>query len=243
MNISTLIHVARREVSALVALAAAAAGVLVFLELADEVGEQETPSLDERLLLALRTGDTHDPIGPPWVEVMFTDITSLGGITVLALASLAVAGYLLLIRKPGTALLVFCSVSGGAMLNTVLKMVFERPRPDLVAHIVETQTASFPSGHAMMSAATYLTLGALLARVQSDRRSRYYVIGAAVLVTVLIGVSRVYLGVHWPSDVLAGWAAGASWAIFCWLVAVALQRSRKISDPDQEAEAVRPRAP
>ncbi|MGQ4273056.1 phosphatase PAP2 family protein [Terrihabitans sp. B22-R8] len=234
MTVLSPLGIARREISAIAALAVATGGILVFLLLADEVSDQNRISFDEKLLLALRTGDAHDPIGPPWVEVMFTDLTSLGSSAVLTLLTLCVLGYLLLARKTGTALLVLAAVSGGTILNNVLKYFFGRPRPDLVAHIVDTQTTSFPSGHAMISAATYLTLAALIARVQSRSIFRIYIVGVAVFITLLIGVSRVYLGVHWPSDVLAGWCAGASWAILCWLFALFLQRRRALPDPSAE---------
>jgi undecaprenyl-diphosphatase len=226
--------VARREVLAIAGLALAAGGLLVFASLADEIMEQEPLHFDRVLLLALRTGDNNDPIGPPWVEIMFTDLTSLGSTTILALATLGVIGYLLIARRSGTALLVLGAVVGGTLLNNLLKLFFDRPRPDLVAHIVDTQTTSFPSGHAMISAATYLTLGLLLARVQTRRIFRVYIIAVAIGITFLVGVSRVYLGVHWPSDVLAGWCAGASWAILCWLLAIFLQRRHQIAPPGEE---------
>ena len=111
------------------------------------------------------------------------------------------------------------SVIGGTVLSFGLKLVFERPRPDLVAHLVEVQTASFPSAHAMLSATTYLTLGALLARFEDRRRLKSYVLGVAIGLTVLVGISRIYLGVHWPTDVIAGWCAGAAWAVACARVA------------------------
>ena len=111
------------------------------------------------------------------------------------------------------------AVAGGTVISEGLKVGFNRPRPDLVAHIVETTSMSFPSGHAMLSAVTYLTLGAMLARTQESARLRGYVLGAAILLTLLIGVSRVYLGVQWPTDVLAGWCLGAAWALGCWITA------------------------
>jgi undecaprenyl-diphosphatase len=114
------------------------------------------------------------------------------------------------------------------LLSTVLKMGFERPRPDLVPHATRVYTASFPSGHAMLSAVTYLTLGALLARVQPNRRLKAYLIGLALCITLLVGASRVYLGVHWPSDVLAGWCGGAAWAALCWFIALQLQRQGQV---------------
>ena len=162
------------------------------------------------------------------------DITALGGVTVTTLMTLGAAGFLLLSGKRGAALFVVVSIAGAALLSSGMKLGFERPRPDLVPHGVEVYTASFPSGHATGAAATYLTLGALLARFQSRRRLKVYLLSIAVLLTVLIGLSRLYLGVHWPSDVLAGWTLGASWALLCWLVAWQLQRRGKVED-DAEA--------
>jgi undecaprenyl-diphosphatase len=130
-------------------------------------------------------------------------------------------------------LLVIGAVCGGMMLSTALKMGFERPRPDLVPHATRVYTASFPSGHAMLSATAYLTLGALLARVEKLRRIKAFFLGLAVCLTLLIGISRVYLGVHWPSDVLAGWADGAAWASLCWFAALQLQRRGQVEKPGE----------
>jgi undecaprenyl-diphosphatase len=129
------------------------------------------------------------------------------------------------LKRWGEALMLLAATLGGTAISEGLKMGFNRPRPDLVAHVVETTSMSFPSGHAMLSAVTYLTLGALIARTQEKKRLRGYVLGAAVLLTLLIGASRVYLGVHWPTDVLAGWCLGAAWALLCWAVATWLTRS------------------
>jgi undecaprenyl-diphosphatase len=153
-----------------------------------------------------------------------TDITSLGGSSVLALITVASAGYLFVARRPETALFLMLAVAGGALANTLLKLLFSRARPDVVQHLVEVAHTSFPSGHAMNSAVTYLTLGALLARAESSAAIRIYLIVVAILLTLLIGFSRVYLGVHWPSDIIAGWCLGGAWAILCSLVARALQR-------------------
>ena len=120
------------------------------------------------------------------------------------------------------------SISAGAIGSTLLKLFFARPRPDIVTHLVNTYSTSFPSGHAMNSAIVYLTLGALLARAEGDRTVRIYLMAVPLLLTLLIGFSRIYLGVHWPSDVLAGWCVGATWAILCSWVARTLQRRRTI---------------
>ncbi len=137
-----------------------------------------------------------------------------------------VAGYLALDGKRRMALLVCGSVATGAIASGLLKYFFARPRPQLVPHADIVSTSSFPSGHSMMSALTYLVLGALLARSQERKILKAYFLLLATLLTLLIGTSRVYLGVHWPSDVLAGWAAGAVWAMLSWLAARHFDSSR-----------------
>lgn len=211
------------------ALLILAAGVLAFLGIADEMLEGDTLRFDRWLLLALRApGNPGDPLGPEWVEEMFRDFTALGGIGVLGLLLLASVGYLWLQGLRRIALFVLLAIAGGLLLSLALKSGFDRPRPDLVSHGSMIYTSSFPSGHSMLAAVVYLTGGALLAVVHTARRVRVYLIGCAVLATLLVGASRVYLGVHWPSDVLAGWAAGAAWAAACWLGAQWLQERGRI---------------
>jgi len=195
-------------------------GLFAFLYLAGEVIEGETMRFDTWLLLALRVpGDTADPLGPAWVEEMFRDFTALGGAGVLGLLSMISVGYLWLMGQRRVALFLLFAIIGGLLLSSMLKNGFDRPRPELVPHGSKIYTSSFPSGHSMLSAVVYLTGGALLAMVHSTHRVRLYLIGCSTLITFLVGASRVYLGVHWPSDVLAGWAAGAAWAAACWLIA------------------------
>jgi undecaprenyl-diphosphatase len=136
---------------------------------------------------------------------------------VLGLAVLAVTGYLVLHRLYRTGLFVLAASVGGWVLNTALKHAFDRARPDIVPHLREVMTSSFPSGHALTSAAVCLTLGALLMRIAERRLAKFYCIGVAMAVTLLVGTSRVYLGVHYPTDVLAGWIIGLSWALLCWM--------------------------
>jgi len=215
----------RHEVRLFLPLLLAAGGIWTFIELAEAMGEGETHAVDEAILLALRTsGDLADPIGPRWLDLTARDFTALGGIPVLVTLTLAAACYLLLVRKWGAALLVTLSTAGGILANGLLKDHFGRPRPDLVPHGVEVVTASFPSGHAMLSAVVYLTLGALLARVQPNRKLKAFILLTALMLTLLIGASRVYLGVHWPSDVAAGWAVGTAWATLCWGLAYLRRR-------------------
>ena len=191
-----------------------------FFSIADEVAEGETHDFDTRLLLALRNpADPADPLGPAWVEEIGRDVTAFGGLGVLTAITLAVAGYLWLAGNRRSMWLMLFAIGTGQALSTLAKAGFDRPRPDLVPHGMGTYTTSFPSGHSMMAAITYLTLATLVARVQPTRALKAYVMTLAVLVTVGVGVSRVYLGVHWPTDVLAGWTAGAAWALGCWLIA------------------------
>lgn len=220
-----LIDLARREIVLLAAVLIAAATLLLFLEVAESVQEGETHAIDRALMLALRDpADPAVPLGPSWLHEVGRDITALGGNAVLTLVTAGSALYLLLVRKRAAAVLLLVSVLGGMLLSTSLKLGFDRPRPDLVPHGMEVFTASFPSGHALLSAVTYLTLGTLLARLQPRRRLKAFFLGVAVLIAGMVGVSRVYLGVHWPSDVLAGWCIGAAWAMLCWIVVLLLQR-------------------
>lgn len=226
-------HLGGHEPRILLVVLLVAAAVWAFAEVTDEVVEGEARAFDHAVLLAMRTpGDLSDPWGPDWLEEFERDFTALGGVGVLTLLTLAVTGFLLLQGKTRVAMLVVIAVGGGMLLSTALKQGFDRPRPDLVPHETLVYTASFPSGHAMMSAVVYLTLGVLLARVQPQRRLKVYLLILAVVLTVLVGSSRVYLGVHWPTDVLAGWTAGAAWALVVWLVAFWLQQRGDIEQDD-----------
>lgn len=210
----------RRSASALAIVLLIVGALLAFAELAGGVITGETHAFDEAVLLALRDPvDTANPIGPRWIEAAVRDVTSLGSAVLLTAATLATLGYLLLAGKRATAALVAIAIVGGTVLSWLLKSGFQRPRPDLVAHLVEVSSPSFPSGHAMLSTITWLTLGVLLATVQPTRRLKAYVLGIAISVALSVGVSRVYLGVHWPTDVLAGWCIGTAWALACWLAA------------------------
>jgi undecaprenyl-diphosphatase len=217
-------RIARIEPMTLAAVILGAALVLGFAKLANLAGRGSAPAFDEWLIVALRTpGDLADPVGPAWLEEMMRDFTALGSTGVLTVMVLAIAGFLAMTRKGHAALLVLAAVTGGVLISQTMKWAYARPRPNLVPHGAEVFTASFPSGHSMMSAVVYLTLGALLARTQSDRAVKAYILVVAVLLTVLVGASRVYLGVHWPSDVLAGWALGGLWALTCLIVMLWLQ--------------------
>lgn len=215
----------RSELSILLVTLAVLALALVFVKLAGEVIEGDTQQFDEAVLSALRDPASPDvPIGPRWLRIAALDITALGSATVLGLTVFAVCGYLLMQGLTRYALFILLASSGGWLLNAMLKLLFNRSRPDVVPHLREVMTLSFPSGHAMTSAAVFLTLGALLMRISDRRLTRWYCMGVAMTATGLVGASRVYLGVHYPTDVLAGWLIGLSWALLCWAVERALDR-------------------
>lgn len=207
--------------------------LFAFGKLASEVMEGDTVAFDRFIIEGLRNGvDRSIPVGPAWLQTAMIDVTALGGVSVLTVLTLIVAGYLVAVRKVSTAIFVGAAIAGGAVMSSLLKLGFARPRPDLVDHLVNVHNTSFPSGHAMNSAVVFLTLGSLLARTHEDRGVKVYLLGVAITLSLAVGFSRVYLGVHWPSDVIAGWAVGAAWAALCSLIAGWLQRRLSIEQPD-----------
>jgi len=215
-----------------ISLLTIAALLFVFGFVALDVAARKLSAFDRYIIFALRkSAEQPVPIGPPWLQEAARDVTSLGSITVLLMITIAVAGYLFLARKPGVAWLMLIAVFGGLALNNLLKFVFARPRPDIVSHAPRVFTTSFPSGHATLSAITYLTIAALLARAYpSPVLDLYFILLAAVL-TVLIGVSRIYLGVHFPTDILGGWCIGTAWALGYWVLMAWLQQGGQIEPP------------
>lgn len=228
----------RVELRLLIGILLIGLGLWIFIELADEVIEGDTRTIDETILLALRNpADHNDPLGPSWLEEMGRDATALGGTGIVGLVTTVTCLYLALARRWATLSLILLVVVGSLIFNQLLKLGFNRPRPDLVPHGMAVYNASFPSGHAMISASVYLTLGTLLARLQKRGDQAILIMGTAILVTVLVGISRVYLAVHWPSDVLAGWVAGSIWATACWLAAWKIRQIRRArATPSQQIE-------
>jgi undecaprenyl-diphosphatase len=206
--------------------------VWVFVLVARLVTGHSTQHVDQQILLALRqAGNPAKAVGPEWFQGGMRDITALGSPVVLVMVVLAAASWLWVRQQKHAFVLLLASTLGARLLNAFLKGLFARPRPDLELHLTPVSSLSFPSGHAMDSAAIYLTIAALLAQAVQSRAQRLYLLGLAASLSFMIGMSRVYLGVHYPSDVLAGWCAGLFWALLCWTVARHLQRKGAVEPP------------
>lgn len=217
--IAAITSFARIEAISLVVMAVIAGAVLVFVEIAEAATEGGSHAFDIAVLQTLHPGpDPGDPIGPDWLDRAAADFTSLGSVSVIVTVTLAVGGFLVLRRQSLEAVLLAVALSSGLAISEGLKGLFGRERPPDIYRATEALNPSFPSGHALLSAVLYLSLGAMLARATPNRTIRAYVMATAILITLLVGATRVYLGVHWASDVLAGWCAGAAWAMAFWLV-------------------------
>ncbi len=214
----------RADALLLAALLAAVLCAWAFVAVADWVTEGHTQALDEQLMLRMRAGSPSVPRGPSWLPGAMRDLTALGSAPVLVLFVLVVAGFLVARRQYHALGLLLVATVGGILLNELLKAAIARPRPPAAFHLTEVSSMSFPSGHAMESAIIYLTLAALLARLVRTRTLQLYFIAVAFLLTIVVGLSRVYLGVHYPTDVLAGWTAGLGWSLLCWAAARYLQQ-------------------
>ncbi len=215
--------IADRELVVLLSLLVIVGGTWSYVELAGSVVDRETQKFDEWIIKSMRQ-ENGSPIGPAWLTEMGRDITALGGWAVLVLVTITVAGFLGLSRKKGAMWTLLIAAISGVLATHLLKNLVDRPRPDVVEHLSYVSTSSFPSGHSMMSAVVYLTLGTLLAGVFPRRKQKLYILTAALFLTGLVGVSRVFMGVHYPTDVLAGWTAGLVWATLCWLFVRRLQQ-------------------
>jgi undecaprenyl-diphosphatase len=232
-----LLRRGREELWLLVGMLTLVGVALLLVNLAGQVLEGDTLEFDKRLLSSLRkTDNPAQPIGPWWLEQAAIDLTALGSSTVLGLTVVAVVGFLVLHGMYRNAAFVLLASAGGWLLNDLLKELFARPRPQVVPHLREVMSLSFPSGHALTSAAVFLTLGALLMRVAESRLVKFYCMFVATLATLFVGATRVYLGVHYPTDVLAGWLIGLSWALSCWLLERSLERRAGLERERVEAE-------
>ena len=234
-----MLRIARTEIAAVSALFVIALGVMTFVELADDMTEADGQAFDQAVLSWMQPV-AGDPRGPWWLEEAAADLTSLGGISVLGLFSLIAIAFLLIQRKRLSALLLVLGLAGGVALSEGLKGLFERERPPSDFQAVETLNASFPSGHALLATVFYLSLGVMLTRAFPRAHLKAFVLGAATTIALLIGLTRAYLGAHWASDVIAGWCAGAAWAMALWLAAYVIGRRQAVRDTGLHDDALPP---
>lgn len=207
------------EPRAIGSLCVIAAGTWLFLVIAGDVLEGDTHAIDTRLLRAIRAPDDPETLrGPRWMKETIRDLTALGGYPILTLTTLGVAGFLTLAGHSRDARYMLTAVAGGWILAYGLKSLFGRPRPDIVPHLSDVMSSSFPSGHSLMSAVVYLTIGSMLTNIVASVRLKCYFLGVAAFLAFLVGLSRLGMGVHYPSDVVAGWCLGLAWAEVCWLI-------------------------
>jgi undecaprenyl-diphosphatase len=217
------------EIKLVVALFAIILGTLGFILIAFLVTRGSTDYFDMRVLRSLRNcSDLTRPRGPEWLFEFMKDITSLGGSTVVFLITFFVIGYYILQKRYSMMLLALVAVIGGALIDLELKEIFSRVRPQIFSGFILEKSFGFPSGHSMMATIIYLSLAALIARLQVRRRDKIYIISVAVFLSFMIGISRIYLGVHYPTDVIGGWSLGLAWAAFCWFVAWYISNKRSI---------------
>jgi undecaprenyl-diphosphatase len=226
ITLKDLLHnFAFRDIRVLIAALILVSASWAFIEIADEVTDGSTQEFDEWVLKTLRNAEDYEiPRGPAWLPETVRDITALGGGTVIVLLTLSVAGFLILRKEYKILWLLLFAVIGGALVDTALKELFARERPNVVLQLMTVTSFSFPSGHSMMSMVVYLSLGSLIARLQTRRRIRVYIIALALFFSFIIGISRIYLGVHYPTDVIAGWSIGLAWATLVWFVAWYIQK-------------------
>ncbi len=204
-------------------------GVLIFFAAAVAIQYPQIRDFDTSVFNFLRGSDT----APVWIKLFMSDITTLGSGTVIFLLVIFIITYFIIIKRKAAALLILSASVGGGALTFILKSFFQRQRPSAIVYLVNVDSLSFPSGHSTISAAIYLSLAALLSLVYKKRVVRIYFISAASFLTFIIGYSRVYLGVHYPIDVIGGWSLGVAWASFCWLAAFYLQRKKLMGSNDE----------
>ena len=217
---SKLLTFTDADYKVIIALLAIVAGTAGFIILAGYVTGGSTDYIDMKVLRSFRNPNNLAlSLGPRWFVETMTDITALGSATIVFLITLIVIGYFISQKNHSALYLILAAVIGGALLDLGLKELFGRVRPTIIPSLIPSFSFSFPSGHSMMSAVIYLSLASLMARFQKRQRDKIYILSVAVFLSLIIGVSRVYLGVHYPTDVLGGWLLGTAWAAFCWLIA------------------------
>lgn len=225
-----VLRVAKTEIGLVVPLLLGAAGLALFAGIADGVASGDKQGFDWSILSWMHpyADEPARMRGPWWLHEAAMDITALGGISVLIVFGLIFGFFLLVHGKKLSALLLAVGLAGGVALSEGLKVMFDRPRPPAEYQAVETLNASFPSGHALLATVFYLTIGVMLTRAYPRARMKAYAMAWAVVVVLLIGLTRIYLAAHWATDVLAGWGIGAFWAVLLWLFAYVIERRQRV---------------
>jgi undecaprenyl-diphosphatase len=223
-SVKELLH---REIKLFLILLIIFLCLILFAEIGNMVNKGSTQQFDEMIIYSLRSSENPSlPAGPVWLYQFMNDITALGGGTVIGLITIFVAGFLALQKKYDALGLLLAATIGGTLIVFLLKDFYGRARPDIIFRLHEVGSLSFPSGHSMMSAIVFLTQAAIIARIQRSKKIRFYILSAALFLTFIIGFSRVYLGVHYPTDVIGGWVIGLAWASFCWIVVYFVQKRK-----------------
>ena len=217
----------------LIGMALCVAATWAFGLIARQIERGSTQAFDDAVLHYLAAHRI------PWLARAMLEVTALGtGLVVFMIVGVA-ALFLWLTTHRWSALLLLVATFGGLILNNVLKLVFNRPRPQVIPWVTPVVSSSFPSGHSMNAAIVYLTVAWLAARLMKGRWARWVLMLATFALVLLIGASRVYLGVHYPSDVLGGYVLGVAWAAFCMAMLETVQAyARRRGAPRGEAAKV-----
>ena len=207
------------EARTLAAIMLIAAGLLAFLRLGDAVRAGRTLDLDRRIILALRDpANPAQPRGSFWTRDILHDLTALGGVGVLTLTVLVAVIFLWVNRRRRHAAVLLGVVAAATVAGELIKAAYNRPRPDLVAYGDYFSQSSFPSGHSNIATVVWMTLALIVASLERTRVGKATALVVGAFISLTAGGSRVYFGVHWPSDVLGGWILGSGWALVAWIV-------------------------
>ncbi len=201
------------------------------------VTQGKTGDFDRSGLLLARFGPDFAFDGPNWIQEAVRDTTALGGVFLSTLATIGAVVALLFLKLRREAVLFASSVFLGWMLNNTMKALVGRERPEIVPHLTIADGASFPSGHSFASAMIYIGMALAFASMSKRHSVRYTLVGSAMVISAMIAWSRVLLGVHFPSDVVAGWLGGAGWA---FLAAALLHKPAKSAAESEAAEHLDP---
>jgi undecaprenyl-diphosphatase len=207
----------RLEARALLVWFSIASALWIFFTLGAEIGEGDTSAFDRKLIRLLRNSDMGgEPVGPAWFKDSMRDVTALGGFTFLTLMTTVVVLGLFFHRKRREGIIVALTAISSQTSIEILKVLYDRPRPDPVLPHLHAYTASFPSGHTTESTAIFLTVATAIATLEANDNTKMLTYAVATFAILSIGFSRVYLGMHWPTDVLGGWVLGTAWALVAW---------------------------